>query len=75
MQMSDLTGNLIRQLGSDPELEGWHPHLERALEEHRFNRRDASYSHPSIDQVQDTLNDGPPANAADLSGATRRPTY
>ena len=82
MEMSDLIGTLIGHLGSDPsenahhalarlvedpELEGWHPHLERALEEHRVIHRDASYSHPSIEQVQDTLNDGPPASAADLA--------
>ena len=82
MEMSHLIDNLIGQLGSDPgeqtyqalarlvadpELKGWHPHLERVLEEHRFIRRDASYTHPSIDQVQDTLNDGPPTNAADLA--------
>ena len=82
MEMSDLIGTLIGHLGSDPsenahhalarlvedpELEGWHPHLERALEEYRVIHRDASYSHPSIEQVQDTLNDGPPASAADLA--------
>ena len=82
MEMSDLIGTLIGHLGSDPsenahhalvrlvedpELEGWHPHLKRALEEHRVIHRDASYSHPSIEQVQDTLNDGPPASAADLA--------
>ena len=82
MEMSDLIGTLIAQLGSDPsenahhalahlvkdpELEGWHPHLERAREEHRVIRRDASYSHPSIEQAQDTLKDGPPASAADLA--------
>ena len=82
MEMSDLIGTLIGHLGSDPsenahhalarlvedpELEGWHPHLERALEEHRVIHRDASYSHPTVDRVQDTLNDGPPASAADLA--------
>ena len=82
MEMSDLIGTLIGHLGSDPgknahhalarlvedpELEGWHPHLKRALEEHRVIHRDASYSHPSIEQVQDTLKDGSPASAADLA--------
>ena len=81
MEMSDLISRLIAQLGSepgdeakqtlarlveDPELEGWRPHLERALEEQRVIQRDASYDHPDIEQVQDTLNDGTPANAADL---------
>ena len=82
MEMSDLIGKLIGQLGSepgdkvqqaltdlleDPALDGWHPHLRQALEEHRVIHRDASYSHPSVEEVQDTLNDGPPANAADLA--------
>ena len=81
MEMSDLIGALIRQLGSEPGdeaqwalvslvdhpgLEDWHPHLTWALEEQRVIHRDASYDHPNIEQVQDTLNDGPPANAADL---------
>ena len=37
-----------------------------ALEEQRVIHRDASYSHPSIEQVQHTLNGGLPANPADL---------
>ena len=82
MAMSDLIARLIGQLGSEPDdmvqqaltdllenpaLDGWHPHLRHALEEHRVIHRDASYSPPSIEQVQDTLNDGPPASAADLA--------
>ena len=81
MDMSDLISKLIGQLGSEPgdeaqqalaglaqqpELEGWHPHLKWAQEEQSVIHRDASYSHPAIDQVQDTLNDGSPADAADL---------
>ena len=81
MEMSDLVSSLIGQLGSepgdeakltlarlveDPELEGWRPYLERALEEQRVIHRDASYEHPDIEQVQYTLSDGPSANAADL---------
>ena len=81
MDMSDLIGVLIGQLGSQPgnesrralvslaehpDLEDWQPHLTWALEEQRVIHRDASYDHLSIEQVQDTLNDGPPSNAADL---------
>ena len=81
MEMSELISRLIGQLGSepgdeaqqalarlveDPELEGWHAHLTWAQQGQRVVHRDASYSHPDIDQVQDTLNDGPPADAADL---------
>ena len=81
MHTSDLVVGLIGQLGSepgdeaqraltrlvqDPALEGWHSHLTWAQQSQRVIHRDASYSHPSIDQVQDTLNDGPPANPTDL---------
>ena len=81
MEMSDLISSLIGQLGAEPGdeaqralagsvegpgLEGWHPHLTRARQAQRVIHRDASYSHPSIEQVQDTLNDGPPTDAADL---------
>ena len=81
MDMSDLIISLIGQLGSEPgdeaqralaglvqdlTLEGWHPHLTWAQQGQRVIHRDASYSHPSVEQVQDTLNDGPPADAADL---------
>ena len=81
MHTSDLVVGLIGQLGSepgdeaqrvlarlvqDPALEGWHLHLTWAQQGQRVIHRDASYSHPSIDQVQDTLNDGPPANPTDL---------
>ena len=81
MHTSDLVVGLMAQLGSqagdeaqralsdllqDPALEGWHPHLKWAQEGQRVIHRDASYSHPSVQQVQETLNDGPPANAADL---------
>ena len=81
MEMSDLISSLIGQLGSDPSdeaqrtqaglvqdpaLAGWHPHLTRAQEGQRIIHRDASYSHPNIDQVQHTLNNGLPFDAADL---------
>ena len=81
MEVSDLIRGLIGQLGSEPgdeaqraleelvenaRLEVWLPHLKWALEEQRIIHRDASYRHPSIEQVQHTLNDGPPASPVDL---------
>lgn len=81
MEIADLIVRLIGQLGSEsgdeaqqaledalqhPDLEGWLPHLRRAQQAQSVIHRDASYSHPSVEQVQDTLNDGPPANPADL---------
>lgn len=82
MAMSDLIAGLIGQLGSQPDdetqqalndlhknaaLAGWLPHLRHALQQHRVIHRDASYSHPSIQQIQDTLKNGPPSSAADLA--------
>ena len=82
MEISDMLVSLIRQLGSeagdeaqralaelvqDPDLEGWHEHLSRALEEQRVIHRDASYMHPTIEQVQETLRGGSPTNAGDLA--------
>ena len=82
LHMSDLVGSLISQLGSqpgrearqaltclveNPELESWHPRLSWALEEQRVIHRDASYRHPTIEQVQETLCGGSPANAGDLA--------
>ena len=81
MEMTDLISRLIGQLGSEPgdaakqaledlvqhlDLEGWHPHLIWAQQGQRVVHRDASYSYPGIEQVQGMLNDGPPANPADL---------
>ena len=60
-------GQLLADLAKDPKLEDWYPQLIWALEEQRVIRRDASYKHPSIEQVQETLRGGSPANASDLA--------
>ncbi len=57
----------LAHLTDDPQLAGWHNHLKRTLESQRVLQGDAAYRHPSIDQVQHTLNNGLPANAADLA--------
>ena len=82
MEMSDLIGIVIEQLGTlsgdeadkalndlieDPLLACWHDRLRWAHERQRVVHRDASYRHPSIDKVQRTLGRGAPANAADLA--------
>ena len=46
---------------------GWWPHLQRAREGQRIISRDASYRHPGLELIQETLKNGPPANAADLA--------
>lgn len=70
-QLSSMTDAEARKglakLVDDPELVRWRDRLRRAQELQRVVYRDASYSHPGIDQVQRTLNDLVPANAADLA--------
>ena len=82
MEMSDLMGNVIEQLGAlagndadrafkelikDPRLEPWRGRLTWAHERQRVVHRDASYRHPSITEAQRTLNNEAPASAADLA--------
>ena len=57
----------LDRLLADPALSRWHDVLSQALDAQRVTWRDASYSHPTIEQICQTLNDGEPANAADLA--------
>ena len=70
-QLGSLSGNEAHQalanLVDDPELAEWQNYLKRTLESQRVLIGDASYVHPSMEQVQHTLDNGPPANAADLA--------
>ena len=63
-------GVALDALVSDPTLSRWHAALLRARDDQRVIRRDAAYRHPDVEQVCRTLNDGPPANAADLAALT-----
>jgi hypothetical protein len=82
MEMPDRIEKLITQLGSlpgdearqalgdlidAPQLAAWKDRLTWSLERQRVIRRDASYGHPTIEEVQSTLSDQAPANAADLA--------
>ena len=82
MKASRLVGDLIQQLAAcpakeasdalarlleDESLSQWHEVLSRRKDEQRVIRRDATYRHPDIEQVCQTLNGGTPANAADLA--------
>ena len=79
---SELISSLIRQLSSmadrdthdqlaslvdDPRLARWREQVTWAQETQRILHRDASYSHPGIEQVQRTLCNQAPANATDLA--------
>jgi hypothetical protein len=82
MDASDRIASLIALLGSlsgneahetlailvdDPQLAEWQNYLKRSLESQRIRIGDASYEHPSMEQVQRTLSNDQPANAADLA--------
>ena len=82
MQASELVRDLIQHLAAsptkdasealatllaDPVLSAWRDLLSRAQDTQRVTWRDSSYRHPTIEQVCQTLNDGTPANAADLA--------
>ena len=62
----DATDALDRLL-AEPALSGWSDVLSRVQDAQRVTWRDASYRHPTIEQVCRTLNGGTPANAADLA--------
>ena len=57
----------LEALASDTALSSWHSNVIPARDRQRVVRRDAVYRHPGVDQVCNTLHDGPPANSADLA--------
>ena len=57
---------VLARLRDDPVLPKWHPLLKSASDRQSVVRRDAAYRPPRAAQVIEALNDGPPANAADL---------
>ena len=57
----------LAALASDERLHKWKDELDKAVSRQRVIRRDASYCHPSVDQIRRTLNGGLPANPGDLS--------
>jgi hypothetical protein len=61
----------LAMLVDDPGLARWRGRLIRAQELQRVVYSDASYRHPDIEQVQDTLASRAPANPADLAALLR----
>jgi hypothetical protein len=57
----------LHALSADRELQSWHLALRRAQYEQHAVQREASFRHPDIRQVSETLNNQSPANAADLA--------
>ena len=57
----------LDRLLAEPALSAWHDVLSRARDSQRVIRRDADYRHPEFEHVCRTLDNGIPANAADLA--------
>ena len=57
----------LTALAADERLHKWKGELDEAVTRQRVIRRDASYCHPSVDQICRTLNGGLPANPGDLA--------
>ena len=60
-------GAALDALVADEVLEAWRPQLETARERRRPLARDAAFRHPTPEQLRTALENGPPANAADLA--------
>ena len=82
MRAADQVDRLIRRLASlsssaaalaldalvdDEALSKWRVLLERVRDQQRIIHRDASYQHPTVAQVRETLSNKAPANAGDLA--------
>ena len=69
--LSRLTGNdasrALDDLVGDDALVEWRTELEQAQYRQEIARRDASYRHPSVNEVRQTLNNLAPSNARDLA--------
>ena len=59
------------ELTNDPSMTRWRDRLTWAHERQRIVHRDTSYRHPSIDEVQRTLNNEAPASEADLAALSQ----
>ena len=57
----------LNRLLSESTLSRWHDALSQAQDAQRVTWRDASYRHPTIEQVCQTLKGGTPANPGDLA--------
>ena len=57
----------LDELVDDEALSKWRVLLERVRDQQRIIHRDASYQHPAVDQVRETLSNKAPANAGDLA--------
>lgn len=56
----------LAELRDDPALTAWHPEIACVLADQARQRRELAFQYPTVAQVIETLNQGRPANAADL---------
>ena len=70
-RLASLTGGdaaiALDALVDDEALSKWRVLLERVRDQQRVIHRDASYHHPDLEQVRQTLSNSAPANAGDLA--------
>ena len=67
---SDAAGKALESLASDDRLVNWRSPLLDRLHRQKSVRREAAFLHPSLEQVAELLDNGRPANAADLAALT-----
>ena len=60
----------IQHLLEDSKLSPWHRALRHALHTQRVSYREATFCHPTVQEVCETLGNRSPANAADLAALT-----
>ncbi len=67
---SDAAGNALESLAADDRLVNWRSPLLDRLHRQKSVAREATFSHPSLAQVAEVLDNGRPASAADLAAVT-----
>ena len=63
-------GSALESLAADDRLVHWKSKLLDRLHRQKTVNREANYTHPGFEQVAEVLDNGRPANAADLSALT-----
>ena len=64
--------DVLQRLSENHSLKPWHLRLQDAASTQREARREANFVHPMVEQVLETLDNGPPANAPDLAALTKQ---
>ena len=60
----------LQSLAADDRLGNWRSRLLHRLHRQKSIRREATFAHPSLERVAEVLDNGPPANVADLWALT-----